>query len=183
MGTRYLTVAIDEKGRYIAQYGHFDGDPASNGVEILYTLLADRDKSLKQRINRCEIITEDEYSRYVKNRILDDEALEKAHPNFWWGDGVELLRALLETDKKPLIQNNYEFAYKSLLCEWAYVIDYSQNTFEVYKGFVKEPLDPSERFYNNGYLDGEYYPVKLKRRYDLDDLPSPETFIEDLCYR
>ena len=179
MGTRYLTVVIDEDGNRISQYGHYDGDPSSNGVEILYTLLADKNKTLKERMKRCEIITEDEYSRFVENHSLDDEALEKAHPNFWWGDGVDLLRVLLETERKPLLRDYYEFAYKSLLCEWGYVIDYCSNTFEVYKGFVKEPLDTTERFYNNGYKDGGFYPIRLKMRYDLDLLPSPEQFIKD----
>ena len=50
----------------------------------------------------------------------------------------------------------------------------------MYKGFNKTPLTPNDRFYNKGYHKGEYYPVRLVKKYDLNKLPKEQTFQMDL---
>ena len=176
MGTRYLTIIIESDREPIAQIGSFDGHPLSNGVELLKTILRDRDMYIKDQLHRCSIIDENEYQKYLHNHALDEEELEEAHPNFWWYDGADLLEELLDGDKTVEIRSSYEFAYNSLMCEWAYVIDYTTNTFEVYKGFNKQPLESNERFYHDGYKSGEYYPVRQVFSFDLASLPSVKEF-------
>lgn len=34
MSTRYITIVMNEDKPVIAQYGHFDGHPMSNGLEM-----------------------------------------------------------------------------------------------------------------------------------------------------
>jgi hypothetical protein len=76
-----------------------------------------------------------------------------------------------------------DFAGDSLFCEWAYVVDFDENTFEVYKGFVKEPHE-GERFsnmeYEKSHRESQYYPIKLKKKYDLNNLPTEEEFLKEL---
>jgi len=66
------------------------------------------------------------------------------------------------------------------------VIDLDKKTFEAYKGFNELPLDPSERFASaprNQKTDGSYgnyYPVKLVKKWKLDDLPRLKDFYEIL---
>ena len=176
MGTRYLTLIVDGESEPIAQIGLYDGHPLSSGIEILKTLLCDRNMQIREELYRCTVISDEEYKKYYRGRFLDEEALEKAHSDFWWGDGAGLLEELLDGDKTVEIRSTYEFAYDSLMCEWAYVIDYTTNTFEVYKGFNKQPLDSNERFYHDGYKSGEYYPVRQVVSFDLASLPSVKEF-------
>ena len=81
---------------------------------------------------------------------------------------------------KIKLQNSLNFSRDSIFCEWAYVIDFDKNTFEVYQGFNETPLDESERFYTAGQKEDEngMYPVKLFKSFDLSALPSEEEFLE-----
>lgn len=176
MGTRYLTVVVNNRKPVIAQTGFFDGDPFSNGLKILRILKKDKEQYIRTQLHRCSTLDEAEYRRFYKDYWLDEEALNKEHPRFWWYDGADLLETLLETDKKPECRFSLEFAYDSLQCEWAYVIDYDLQTFEVYKGWSIVPLQPDERFYNEGKAQNGYYPVHRAATYCLYELPDEEVF-------
>jgi hypothetical protein len=92
------------------------------------------------------------------------------------------------TVSSPLILvNNIDFCKDSVLCEWAYVIDFDLNTFEVYEGGNKTPLKKNARFYYDGFFAGstwgnKYYPVCLKALWKLSNLPLDENF-ENLVLR
>lgn len=65
-----------------------------------------------------------------------------------------------------------------MFCEWAYVVDYDANTFEIYEGFNKEEVTPDNRFYDiKPDKDSEYTQVKLVKKYSLDNLPSCDEFV------
>lgn len=177
MGTAYLTIIVSDGEIKASQYGNWDGDPRTNGAELLKLLLIDRKKEITTHLNRIVPIDDAEYQRYFKNGILDENALEKGHPKFWWRDGKDLLEKLLTDGTDIEIHNQVGMVNNSLLCDWAYVIDYDKNTFEVYRGFVKEPLSEAERFYNGGYVhENGYYPIRCTAIYSLDQLPSLAEF-------
>ena len=176
MGTRYLTVVVNNGKPVIAQAGFFDGDPYDNGLKILKVLRKDKKQHIRTQLHRCTILAEQEYRSFFKDHWLNEEALEKAHPTFWWSDGADLLEMLLEKDGAAECRFSYDFAYDSLQCEWAYVIDYDRQSFEVYKGWSIMPLQPWERFYNDGKAMDGYYPVHLAAAYPLYELPGEEEF-------
>lgn len=178
MSTRYLTIVINEDKPVIAQYGHFDGDPITNGLKILNLLRKDKEQYIRTQLHRCTFIEENEYRSFFKMHFLDEEALSETHPKFWWYDGADLLEMLLERNGTAECRMSYDFAYDSIQCEWAYVIDYDKQTFEVYKGWSKTPISGSERFYNEGKSENGFYPVRLVAKYSLETLPSPEVFVK-----
>jgi len=102
-------------------------------------------------VNDCTYLSKEDFDEINKNI---DEAM-KDNPRFPWqkfypelsrDTGGDILKLIMFKNKTKL-KNSLNFAADSLFCEWAYVIDLDKNTYEVYKGFNKEPLDESERFY------------------------------------
>lgn len=174
MPTRYLTVVVKDGNTAIAQYGHFDGYPSGKGKEILETLRCDTAQYIAKQLHRCVLLSDAEYRSYFKNHMLDEDALAEAHPNFWWEDGAALLKVLLETDLQLTIYSDYSFGYDSIQCEWAYVVDYDKQVFEIYKGWNQHPLAPNDRFYYNGYQRDGFYPVRMVAEYSLNALPEPK---------
>ena len=55
----------------------------------------------------------------------------------------------------------------------------SHYKFEVYKGFNKEPLSESDRFFHlQEKSKPGYYPIKIVASYDLDNLPESISDLE-----
>ena len=180
MGTRYLTAVTFGDKIQIARVGLFDGSPTQAGKDILKVLSEPNGLTLNDWLYRCTEISDEEYDKFFNNGVLNRTALSEAYPDFFYGSAAELFRTLILTDRDPVVHNDYNFMYDSLQCEWAYVIDFKEWTFEVYKGFNKTPLTPKDRFYNNGYHKGEYYPVRLVKKYDLNNLPKEREFRIDI---
>jgi hypothetical protein len=80
-----------------------------------------------------------------------------------------------------VIEDASQFPADSLFAEWGYVVDFDEETFEVYQGFQNAwhskgrfaQLEPRDRSHS-----GEtYYPVALIASWPLHALPTDETFI------
>ncbi|MFA6570170.1 MAG: hypothetical protein WCT77_02935 [Bacteroidota bacterium] len=95
--------------------------------------------------------------------------------------GAKILEVIYKAPSKlkeiPL-SNSIEFANESLFCEWAYVVDFDTNTFEVYNGFNKKPLTKKDRFYSRQQSTSKYFGIKLLKSYKLDKLPTLKTFLK-----
>jgi len=177
MGTRNLT-CVYKNGEYrVAQYGQWDGYPEGQGVTILEFL---------HRVNMDEFKTAIDNCRWITKEELDEinDGIDKGYIVNWQKRYLELSRdtggEILEVitfKNKRILQNSLDFANNSLFCEWAYVVDLDQNTFEVYKGFNKEKLSETERFYNVENNEKDYKPVKFLKSFDLSNLPTKDEFV------
>lgn len=197
MGTRNLT-AVYYNGEYrIAQYGQWDGYPEGQGhtvLEFLNNPKVDLEK-FKEYLMKLSWITEEEYrtrwaeaganpdSDFVDMKIAED--FRELYPELSRDTGAGVLERVYEKKGELKLQNNIEFAQDSLFCEWAYVIDLDANTLEVYRGFVLEPIEGDERFFNEeppekNKTGNTYYPISLFHRYSLEELPSADEFIEQM---
>jgi len=69
-----------------------------------------------------------------------------------------------------------DFVTDSLFCEWGYIVNLDNNTFEVYRGYQKAPHNDGP-FANRKVHDPEhrsdtYYPIALVAVFPLSDLPD-----------
>lgn len=182
MGTRNLTIVVSNNKTKVAQYGQWDGYPSGQGMTALSFLRRADLKQFKKQVDKLEFFNKTEIEKIDKN-----ESWEK-YPYLSRDLGAEILNVIhlgqykTHGAKSPIkvgiqkLINQEDFVKDSLFCEWAYVIDLDKNTFEVYKGFNKSPLNKNERFYSKEPDSGGYYPVELLKSYSLDDLPDNDEF-------
>lgn len=176
MGTRNLTIVIQDKKPVVAQYGQWDGYPEGQGTTCLNFLLNCDLNRFKEVLTRC---------RFIESK--QSEQYHKKNPFLTRDNGAGILNLLYEdkTDKLLWIHDNSEFAADSLFCEWAYVIDLDKNTFEVYTGFNYSPLTENDRFYplqkDNIHFEDQYYPVKHLITFTLDNLPQTAVEFVQKC--
>jgi len=169
MGTRNLTMVIDQKGvTKVAQYGQWDGYPSGVGIDILKIL---RDKELfdKLKANLSKV-------RFLSKRKADINFLESYNTNVdlnarteeqikWFSSYITrdlaeevLINIANSDDKEILLIRNENTGKRGGCVEYSYVINLKENTFGIY-GHIDQP------------------PMKV---YSLDELPEEEIFLKDL---
>jgi hypothetical protein len=193
MGTRHL-IAVHVDGEYpVAQYGQWDGYPDGQGLKVL--------TFLRDEMRRDDLIAKAKSAREMTQEMRDAELaacghgggewvtldvsdkFKERHPQLSRDTGAQILAMVQGGEPGMLLSRQLEFAGESLMCQWAYVIDFDKNTFEVFKGFNKSPLDQSERFADlpvDDYLShsgDRYYQVKLAHTWPLDALPDDDAFL------
>jgi hypothetical protein len=193
MGTRNLT-CVQLDGEYkVAQYGQWDGYPTGQGKTILKFL-----KTLaKTKKARKEFETKLRASRFATPEDIDEANtyIKAEFPNGGWQQqlpqysrdtAAEILQWIMGQEPGVILQSNLSFAADSVFCEYAYVIDLDTDRLEVYKGFNKRKLASTARFANVAVeTDAEptgkdYYPIRLKKTYELTSLPTVEQMDKDV---
>ena len=195
MGTRHL-IAVQYKNEYkIAQYGQWDGYLEGQGSCILKFLTEDFNKEkFIEGLLKCEWISKEmmdarwaEFGVDSNDSFVDYKVANKftdKYPELSRDAGYKILDIVQNAKEKLYLQNDINFVYDGLYCEFAYVIDLDKNTFESYCGFQKYKLDKSERFYKESSreyksISQEYYGSKLIKAYNLNDLPTEEKYLEE----
>ena len=200
MGTRNSVHVIVGKQTKIAKYCQWDGYPSGRGVEALTVLkkllkptktksFEDRLKEMKQKVKGVVALTNEQVqnrwkqcgaddSGWVTMEVSDKFKQNNAHLSRDMGGGEVL--DLVVKGKINETQLDPEFVADSLFCEWAYVIDLDKKVFEVYAGFNQEPLKPKDRFFNLQKEGDKYFPVKLVKKYKLDELPTAKNFVKEI---
>ena len=189
MGTRNLTI-VQKNGEYkVAQYGQWDGGPHGNGLTVLsfarsLSHLTFR-KEFESKVSATSWFTKDELEQaYKKMREGTISDSKKEYPQLSRDMGVRVLEFVCTSSPGIKLENEINFAADSLFCEWAWVIDLDDNTFEGYKGFNKtRPLSPEDRFYflRDKEKDG-YHAIQLIAKWSLDSLPSNKDFLAAFGY-
>ena len=196
MGTRNLTVVVHNQEVKVAQYGQYDGFPDSLGVKLLkFFSNPANTENLKKILPKVRLWNEkdqkqqDEFLESIgcTNGILNDkqkEEFKKRYP-FRYRERYgrlregQILEVLLEFHHLDELATTdaYDFASDSLFCEWAYVIDYDTNTFEVYKGLNTSGISEEDRILPLYDGENDYYPVKIIASFPLDQLPDENEFL------
>jgi hypothetical protein len=181
MGTRNLTMVQKGGEIKVAQYGQWDGYPSGQGVTILkFCSIAENLEKLKEKLSQVRFMTDNDAEMLNAKLKANDEKIKACFERLWSRDvGGEILDAIIHEDGEVLLQNEFEFGYDSLFCEWAYCVNLDINKLEVYKGFNKEILPETSRFYK-AYPNNGYYGIRKIKEYDLDNLPTRDEFVSEL---
>ena len=178
MGTRNLTMVINKAGETkVAQYGQWDGYPEGQGKTILNFLRECNIDEFDKKLNKIQWFTDKEI-----DQLNRQENPLKAHPWLSRDLGGQILEAIYygqytqenvwgnnKTTKCHIdrLVDSSSFAGDGLFCEWAYVVDLSKNTFEVYEGYGKELLTENDRFYSLS-KEGQEYQLPQAHRQTRD---------------
>ena len=190
MGTRHLiSIYVDGEAK-LAQYGQWDGNPGGQGTTIVNFLRgADLDR-FKAQVQKARMIGEEERQALwvAAGASPDDDFVsmgrisyrfKKANPQLSRDSGAGTLGYIMEAEEPLVSGDSTAFAADSLFCEWAYVIDLDEMTFEVYKGFQHGPHSEG-RFADMPYeppehrqgRPQEYWPVARVAAFPVEDIPS-----------
>jgi len=192
MGTRNLTMVISNGETKVAQYGQWDGYPSGNGVIVLDFLHTTNLEEFKKKLNKVIFVNgnkEKEIQNWLKSIGSDNGWLtgeqsklyHEKYPYLTRDNGANILQMIMDGEEDEIwITDSTDFAGDSLFCEWAYLVDLDKNKLEVYEGFNKEPLTIEDRFFNLTDKDSEYYPIRMIKSYDLNNLPLEDEFLKDL---
>ena len=177
MGTRGM-IGFRINGRDVAQYVHSDGYPTGLGKDVA-TALANAIATmgldgLKQRLLGLEVLTQDSTPTTEQMKRLEPYA-DLSVSTGSLTDPYCLLRqcqgSLSKTiEANAMLAHNIDFMKQSLHCEWAYFVNIDAGTFEVYKGFQREPHQLG-RFADETQRSG-YYPCALVAEFPLNDIPE-----------
>ena len=174
MGTRNLTAVMLDGEYKIAQYGQWDGYPSGQGITALnFMRTVDIDK-FKEQVRKCRFCKQEDYDR-INNKY--GKAWASHLPHLSRDAGAEVLRMVM--DGADLLKTEIDFAGDSLMCEYAYIIDLDNNTFEYYEGFNEQEITEGRFISGDDTLEHSdgYEPISLSKTYDLLHLPSEVQFL------
>lgn len=178
MGTRHLIAAKIDGDYRIAQYGQWDGYPEGQGATCLDFLNETDLDAFKAKLRATSFLTKEEV-----DQVNSDGDWRAKYPYLSRDTGADILNVVNSSENPIKLVDMRGFAGDSLFCEYAYVIDFDTDTFEIFKGFNKTPTPSDSRFPSGAdwleKTDG-YEPVALVQSYALDCLPSKEGFLSDL---
>lgn len=169
-------------GEYLLTYNHKSSNPDGLGSEIVAWIREDKDWELmKERIRNLTKVNdkEDEASEEEQERYMEYyvESKSRQAPSDWYC----LLRKLqfagileeIYTGEVEHFIDNTSFIYKSFFCEWGYIINLDEETFEIFEGFQEKP-DPENPLGQEAYraeMGGKFYPCKPVERFPLSNIP------------
>lgn len=175
MGTRHLVCVYSDHEFKVAQFGQYDGYPAGTGVAVLDfadTLTTDENiENFKKKLLNVNLTTYEELKEF--------KACHQPPAD-------EVLSYIAESTSPIYLVDSIAFSGDSLYCEWAYVINLDNKTFNVYSGFIQDPslsaaiFQPYTKIEAHRAANNQYYPVELVASYGFENLPSYEDFIDQL---
>jgi len=180
MGTRNLTIVINDGKTKVAQYGQWDGYPEGQGKTILQFLKDCDLKVFKERLKKVSFLSSKKVGK-LWNEFKTRELFKTKYPELSRDTGAKVLQLIYEGKAFKLLDNS-KFICDSLWCEWVYVIDLDKKRFEIYTNFSQNPLTQKDRFFNVKFKKDACYPIKIVKSYTLKNLPSVRQFIKDTTF-
>lgn len=178
MGTRGA-LGFKINNEYKISYNHYDSYISGLGVNVVKQLINIKKKNqlneLKEKVKNIKLVNESipptkedqkKYSKFLNSNVGGRSSSVQWYQLLRETQGDFLLDAILKDNLEHMLDSK-NFLYDSLFCEYAYIINFDDNTFNVYIGFQKEPFNESEF---GTQANENYYPVKLVYKEDLSKI-------------
>lgn len=170
-------------------YNHADSQPDTLGLKILRELR--NVDNWNVALDRIEsLVPIPEQRRMGEHTSMAEAEMRRAFPEQEYRASPQTVYDLyqpLQGTLKPYLDGKLmfmpdaaDFIHNSLHCEWAYIADLDENTFEIRKGLQTKP-DPDNRYGTEPDRMG-YYPCTLLKEYDLGNLPKDGIFLSDYYF-
>ena len=180
MSTRHLTAVFLDDKYQVAQYGQWDGYPRKAGRICLNFAPSIVDETARKdfadKVRDCSWANQ----KYIDNKVSQED-WQKNYPELSRDTGSNILQLIRKSKKGLNLVDVIDFAADGFICEWVWVIDLDNNTFEGFKGFNNKPLTPDDRFYflqlENEESQEGFYPARLIKKWQLNNLPTDEEFL------
>jgi len=190
MGTRgIMGIRID--GQDKLNYNHFDSYPSYLGVNMardVKDILANSGIDwFKEKARALKMVDHNSNSKPSKKEIenlkqyADLNVSDRTYKE-WYVLLRNLQGELKQTLEAGYMIDDHGFIRDSLFCEWAYIVNLDEMTFEVYVGFQKKrhnkgryaKLPPDPGTPDGGMFTKQtvYYPCALVATYPLESIPE-----------
>ena len=176
MGTRGA-LGFWKDGEHKVTYNHFDSYPGGLGDDMLKYINDHSVEQMNQHFDKIRLIKEDEKPTQLDiKRCQEFTNLSVSTQST--ADWYCLLRNaqgnLGAHGKASVMIDSQNFLHDSLFCEYAYIINLTDETLEFYEGFQKEK--PKGR-YSDIQPDNGYFAVTLVKSTPLSECVRHENFV------
>jgi len=163
MGTRNLTMVINKEGETkVAQYGQWDGYPEGQGKNALDFLLTVNLEEFYEKVNSCH---------FYKDGDVPENASIQQYPQLSRDHGACILEYINNSTTPVGLIDNSTYGNDSS-CEWAYIVNFQTNTFEIYT--CHDSLKDKSTLKSNRWTE-----CGLIDFYSLYKLPTIEEFMQN----
>lgn len=185
MGTRGA-IGFKLNDEYKVAYNHFDsyvkGGLGADVVTFINEMNAKEGswKKLEKRVAQLKLVDEDakptptqvyHYAGLYANTEVGTRTLKDWYCLLRESQGIETLRGVYEGRLKHII-NYFDFLKNSLFCEYGYIINLDDGTFDFYRGYNKEPNKKTKLPFGMSISENGYYPCFLRVEFLLSNPPQ-----------
>ena len=172
------TLGFINKNIYKGVYNHSDSYPSGLGQDVVNFCRSVKNwKTFKKNYEKIRFVDGDytpttqeieENKRYA-NITVGEQKLTDMYCLLRNLQGSPTLEAI-NKGSITLLLDRSNFIKNSLSCEYGYVINLDVNGLFICVGFQREPTKGNP--FGETINENEFYPLKIVRRYPLDDIPE-----------
>lgn len=188
MGTRNLVCIQKDNELKVAKYCQWDGYPDGQGKTVIEFVADVLDK--KKLVRKLDNITEitdneleklwDEVGAINGSATMDvSNKFKKRYPHLQRDMGGEILEHVQESKGELKLTNSKSFAYDSLFCEYAYVLNLDEDTVDFFVGFNKDKPESSiffdkdkDKIHKPDHRGDTYYPIRKVESFTFDEIKN-----------
>ena len=174
MSTRMMLVIQENKELKVASYGHYDGYPTSDGMNIFKTLKSININDFKMKIKQCSFYSQEEADIFKKE--LDKRASEVTiePPESILQSATTMIEFIINQDSSEEIKTLNYIDYAES-CNYLYFINFDKNSYSIYYRSYDKECEKCLKIGNIRYTNFERI-----AKFKLSKLPNLNEYMDKL---